>query len=316
MKEKDLLSFFKKTFSYPNEALLAVGAGDDCAVMDLGGKEYLIATVDEIQQDTHFFMSFSKPKLLAAKLVRMSVSDIYAMGAACPLFCFIAGGLPSSLKKEWVKEFALAVRKEASFFDMKVAGGNLCRADKIHFSMTVIGLANKKGLVLRTGCRCTDIVAGVGAMGEARAGIEILIKGEKQGILERKLVESFWRPDIKVNEASEIARFATAMLDNSDGLLRSLEILASENNLRVEAEIKEDMVSSHLRSWCLASGKDWRKYAIAGGEDYGLIFTIGKKDFEVLKRRVKNCYQIGEMKKGRGVSFKNYAFKVQTFEHF
>ncbi len=316
MKEKDLLSFFKKIFSYPHDASLPVGPGDDCAVMDLGGKEYLLATVDEIQQDTHFIMDFSSPELLAAKLVRMNVSDIYSMGAARPLFCFIAGGLPKGLRQEWVKEFAVAARKEAGLFNMKVAGGNLCRSDKIHFSMTVIGLADKKHLVLRTGARQGDIIAGVGAMGEARAGLEILIKGKKQGIAEKKLVSSFWRPEIKQQEAGKIARFATAMLDNSDGLFRSLEILAQENGLKAEAEIKEEMVSKELRAWCSSQGKDWRKYALAGGEDYGLIFTAGKKDFEILKRELKNCYQIGEMKKGKGVSVKNYGSEIQTFEHF
>lgn len=316
MKEDSLLSFFARKFSYPGNASIVVGPGDDCAVLDTGGREYMLVTVDEVQDGTHFLMNFTRPQLLAAKLVRMNVSDIYSMGDARPLFCVIAGGLSRSTQESWVRRFSSALKKEADFFGMKVIGGNLCRSEKIHFSMTVIGSVPRNRLVLRKGASAGELVVCAGRLGEARAGLEILMAGRAVKGLEKKLVSFFWKPEIRFRDSAHIAPFATSMLDNSDGLYRSLKIIASENRLKVKAFLTPDSVSPELKAWCYAGKKDWRRYAIEGGEDYGLIFTLKEKDFPALKRKMPHLRIIGRLEKGSGVEIEGYEEKVETFQHF
>jgi len=316
MKEDSLINLFSKIFSYPKSKELIAGVGDDCAVIDLGAREYALVTVDEVQEGTHFLMKFTSPSLLASKLVRMNVSDIYSMGDARPLFCFVAGGLPRDIHPSWVKKFSVALKKESSFFGMKVAGGNLCRSDKVHFSMTVIGLASKGRIVYRKGTRVGDIIASVGFLGDAKAGVEILLSGKAKNRIEKKLVSRFWRPYIRHKDSRIIASYASAMLDNSDGLYKSLSIIAKENKVGVDIKLDKKIASPELISWCEAKKKNWREYVCSGGEDYGLIFSMNEKDFQLLKKKIPDSIAIGKVVSSRGIRIEGYEKKIETFEHF
>ncbi|MEW5950906.1 MAG: thiamine-phosphate kinase [Elusimicrobia bacterium] len=316
MKEKNLLDFFKKVFSYPKKDGLLIGPGDDCAVADIKNGKYVLLTTDEVQEGTHFLTNFTKPELLASKLVRMNVSDIYSMGKAKPLFCVVAGGIGKNISEKWIKRFSVSLRKEAALFGMKIAGGNLCKADKTHFSMTVLGTAEKKRLMLRKGAKEGDLIMGAGSLGEAKAGLEILISGGPKNKIERKLVDSFWKPKICVKESDKISKYASCMLDNSDGLFKSLEILSLENSLKAECEIPIFSVSNNLIKWCEIENKNWKKYALEGGEDYGLIFCAAAKFLKKIKKEIPQCYVLGKMKKGKGVLIKNYEAEIRAFEHF
>lgn len=312
-KEYKYIDYLSKYLGKDKKLIL--GPGDDCAVLKISDK-FLVLTVDEIVENTHFLMSFSTPELLALKLTRASVSDIYAMGNCKPVCCLVSAGLKKDLDESWFKRFVKALKKECRNYDMPLAGGNMARSENLHFAMTVIGIATGK-IIKRKGAKENELVYAIGKMGNSKAGLELLLSQKlKYSSLEKSLMDSFWKPEIFKKEAVIISEFATSMLDNSDGLYKSLEIISNQNNLKVIVEINENFASKSLLNWAMKNNKDWREYVLKGGEDYNLIFTIKPSDKEKLEKKLPFVYQIGHTEKGKGVFIKNYNGKIESFEHF
>ena len=106
------------------------------------------------------------------------------------------------------------------------------------------------------------------------------------------------------------------MLDNSDGLARSAAILAEESKCRVVVSVGEGSCSAALRGYAERRGRPWRQYAIAGGEDYGLVFTAPAAGLGALKKALPGVHVVGRVVKGRGAQIENFNGKVEGFEHF
>jgi len=314
-REYKLIEYIHNFFNDQKKDLI-IGPGDDCAVFKID-KKLLLFTVDEIMEDTHFLMKFSSPSNLASKITRASVSDIYSMGKALPKICLISAGFPSNLSDRWFKEFLMAIKKECSYFNMDLAGGNMVKADKLHIAMTVFGILKGNRIIMRSGAKPGDLLYGIGFMGNAKAGLEILMKRKRKNeVYEKYLIDSFWKPVIFKDESAIISNYATSMLDNSDGLYKSLEIISKINNVKIEVELNEKMAGKYLLKWANNSRRDWREYVINGGEDYNLIFSIRSKYKDLIEKKVPNVYQIGKIEKGNGINIKNWNGKIKNFKHF
>ncbi|MEF3279864.1 MAG: thiamine-phosphate kinase [Elusimicrobiota bacterium] len=321
MNENEILEKLAKVFTYYSKDVIK-GPGDDCAVIDLGDKKnFYLFTVDEMVEGTHFILDFLKPQEVASRLVRANVSDIYSMGDATPLYCLVSAGLnKEKVNDKWISLFTKSLKKELDFFGVKNIGGNLSRSRNIYFSMTVIGKANKKKILMRSGAKKGDLICAIGFMGSSKAAAEIMLlrKRENISMIEESLIRDFTSPMIYKRECSKISKFASAMLDNSDGLYKSALILAKTNNLRaiIDYNTLDFFVSVNLKKWCDINSKDPRKYVLFGGEDYNLIFSVPKRKFADLKKEVRNVKVIGEFVEGKGVYCSGYVGKIENFEHF
>jgi len=294
---------------------LLLGPGDDAAVLRVRPGYRLVATVDEMCEGVHFLDRFSTPELIAGKLLRMNLSDLAAMGEARPLALLTAAGLPRAASGAWARRFVAALRAGARRFRVAVAGGNITRSADKHFSMTLLGEC--RDFVTRYGARPGDLVYSLGPLGLARAGLELLLSGaSRAGWAE--LVEAFWRPRPMLAEGALIGRrgLASAMLDNSDGLYRSLGIIARLSGCRVKASLPDEACSPALRRWAAARKKDWRLYALAGGEDYGLVFCCRPSRAALVGRLLPGAVLVGEAAAGRGVEVEGYGGEIPVFEHF
>lgn len=320
MKEDDILKKIYNVFNYKKKGLI-IGPGDDCAVFDLGSsKYYYLLTKDDIVENTHFLINFLKPCEIASKLVRSNVSDIYSMGDAKPLYAITSAGLNyRKIDDNWILSFITSLRKELDIFGVVNAGGNLSRSKDLFFSMTVFGSVYKKKLIRRTGIKKGDLICAIGYMGSSSACVDIMKnkKRDELNLLERKLLKYFTHPPIYAKYVARISDYATSMIDNSDGLFKSLLILSRLNNLRavVKKNMLEKSISKELYRWCFENKKDPYDYVIKGGEDYNLIFTINEKDFGLLSNKIP-VYKIGHFEKGSGVMFDGYEKKINSFEHF
>jgi thiamine-monophosphate kinase len=106
----------------------------------------------------------------------------------------------------------------------------------------------------------------------------------------------------------------TSMIDVSDGLIMDLSHICDES--RVGAVLYSDRipVSGELRNAAHTLGVDYKKTALYGGEDYGLVFTAPRKG------NMKNAVRVGEItKKGRyliDAKGRKHPFKAKGYEHF
>ncbi len=321
MKESKLIDKIIKLFSKKDKSIV-LGPGDDTAVIDFKDKKkYFLFTVDEIVENTHFILSFLRPQEIASKLVRMNVSDIYSMGDAKPLYCLVSGGINfDKVNDIWVSEFLNGLKKELDFFSIINIGGNLTKSKDIFFSMTLVGEVKKNKLIKRTGAKPGHLLCSVGKMGFSGAAVDIMVNKKRESLseIEKKLVSLFVKPRIYSLEAAEISNYASAMIDNSDGLYKSAEILAGLNNIKLRIYYDKLLKSAHpvLIKWAEKEKKEARKYALFGGENYNLIFTIPEEKFNSLSKKIKDLNIIGFCDKGVGVEVLNYHGKIKNFEHF
>lgn len=317
--ETSVLAEIEKTFRFPADRRLLLGPGDDCAVLRHVPGQDLVITTDEMVEGTHYLARFATPENIARKLMRINLSDLAAMGAVRPVSCVVGAGLRKDTPADFLRRFIRTLKTEALRFGISVAGGNLAGAREDHFYMTVWGEARLRELVTRYGAKPGDLLLNIGPLGEAAAGLEILKQGQAAEIKKfPALVRSFWAPRPQLAEGRLIGArgLATAMLDNSDGLLRSAGIISSLSRCRVLLSPGERACSRALRAWCAAGKKDWRSYAISGGEDYGLVFSARPELLGKIKSLLPGAAVVGRLEKGAGVEVENFNGKVKSFEHF
>ena len=319
MNESRILDYIEDNFAVQKDKRLLIGPGDDAAVLKTKSGKVLVATTDEMVEGTHFLKGFDYPEKLAKKLLRINLSDLAAMGNVKPLSCLSGGGMPKNTPAPWIKKFIKTLNKEAEKFGLNLSGGNLARSKNLHMYLTVLGEADKSEIITRYGAKPGDELYSIGSLGEAKAGLEIFLSGKKPKTLsEKKLIERFWEPKPMMEAGNILGKYklANCMLDNSDGLLRSVKIIAGASKREVVLSLKEKDISKELKEYALSKRKNCLDYAISGGEDYGLIFTASLKNKSRIKKLLPKARVIGRIEKGTGVKFENYEGKNKSFEHF
>ncbi|MGZ8937824.1 MAG: AIR synthase related protein, partial [Limisphaerales bacterium] len=99
MTEFDLIA--RITPALPANDQLVRGAGDDCAVLDLGLKhELVLFKTDAVVADVHFTKD-TPPEKIGRKALARALSDI-AAAAGKPSSCLVTLGLPNDFDPDYV----------------------------------------------------------------------------------------------------------------------------------------------------------------------------------------------------------------------
>ena len=294
---------------------MLLGPGDDCALAKITPGRALVITTDEMVEGTHFKNPAGKAKLIARKLLRINLSDFAGMGDVKPVCVVCGASFPPSLPWKWVRDFTSALIGECKRFGVFLAGGNLARSAKIHVYITAMGEASPGNIVRRSGAVPGDLIFGMGKIGEARAGLELSQKSVPAQF--KDLLQSFWLPQPCLEEARLIGRMklASSMMDNSDGLYKSVATLAKSSGCGAYIEVMQSCLSVPLEKYCRKTGKDWKRYVISGGEDYGLILTVKPRNADKFIKHFPRAYALGLMTEGNGVKCHGYE-NPKIFEHF
>jgi thiamine-monophosphate kinase len=229
-------------------------------------------------EGVHFDLSTTDYFSLGWKSAAVNFSDIAAMGGT-PRFCLAALALPDVTTVEDIKEFYRGFRKLARRHAVLLVGGDTCRSKHgLIISITVLGEAKLSQVVSRAGARPGDLVFVTGALGDAGAGLELL--NRKAGVRSRnsvagRLLERHLRPIPRIAWGRKLAasRCVSSMIDVSDGLSSDLGHLCDESGVGVQIWADRIPLSSALRSTKGLRGAPF-SYALSGGEDYELLFTV------------------------------------------
>jgi thiamine-monophosphate kinase len=205
-------------------------------------------------------------------------------------------------------------------------------------SISILGKAKKEEVTYRNTANMGDIVCVSGDLGAAYSGLLVLNRGKKMFaddpearpdltgydyVLKRQLMPQA-RVDI-VGLFKTHSIIPTAMIDISDGLSSEVHHLCDDPLTPrgglggIGCIIDEERVPIHENVKKVAgefsqrdpSGKQLpMSYALNGGEDYELLFTLSKKDFEKLKDSDK-ITRIGEIvTPAQGVSLRDKTGKI------
>lgn len=279
----------KKQFPrLPGSLSVELGPGDDCAVIGVQGTDRVIlVSTDTMAEGTHFRLDWLKCldsrkffRWLGYKSIAANISDISAMGNARPRFCLVNIGLPGSINLADIEGLYSGMNGLLSKCGILLIGGDTYRSEKINIAVTIIGEGKKEAFIKRSGARKGDYVYVTGTLGDSIAGLAVLEKRGKCGEDERYLVQKHFLVPVRTRESALIAKYATSMIDCSDGLYWSMDILSRESKASMRIDMEKIPLSPHLRRWAERNKQDACSCAVAGGEDYELIFTSGENNLD------------------------------------
>lgn len=249
-----------------------IGIGDDAAAWYCD-KTIELATVDSLIQGVHFTLDTTGWHNLGWKALAISLSDIAAMGGA-PRYALISLGLPEYTEVDDVTELYRGMVELGNRFGTSIIGGDTSNAPLIIINAALFGSVpgKAKNVLTRSAARVGDKIAVSGYLGGAAAGLEMLTRKIK---LSREnsntLKEAFLKPIPRVTEGQILLRQGVkAAIDISDGLMADLGHICQAS--KVGARVEVELVPVHP----VAKdnfGEKALEMALAGGEDYELLFT-------------------------------------------
>lgn len=321
------------------------GMGDDAAVLPLNEHESYVITKDILVEHRHFRLVTTDAVSLAHKALHVNLSDIAAMGAR-PLYVLMGIALPPATGSAWVEAFLSGFAAACRQADVRLIGGDTTASERdLFISVTAIGRAAKAHLKFRNGAKVGDVVCHIGLLGEAHVGLAILeanfsnppssvsppsvppaSEGEARSLSPRLVAKSV-HPTALVEEGAWLGAQSgvTAMMDVSDGLHIDLTRMMKASRVGVAVDVENVKISAALKEAAAALRLDALECALAGGEDYGLLFTVAGDAYEKLARDFEKKFgyaltKIGTVVGGDGVELrqggKPMRFAFKPFSHF
>lgn len=313
---------------------LVKGIGDDAASLaQKAGRETLITT-DLLVEDVDFRLSTTTPRALGHKALAVSLSDIAAMGAR-PLWALVSAGVPPKVwASGFLEQFYEGFFALAEAHGVVLVGGDLSSTpERIVIDSIVLGETKRGRSVMRAGARVGDQIFVTGSLGGAAAGLRLLEAGARLPRTPPKTARTRAREQLLLRQLSPAPRvawgrllgerrLATAMIDVSDGLSSDLAHLcrASGVGARIEAALLP--VDPAIER----AGIDAREalpLALDGGEDFELLFTVGRRNASKLPAEVEGVglTRIGEVTAEAGrvrllVEGRAQTLRPGGFEHF
>jgi len=272
MNEFELIA--RLTQSLPTNASTVVGAGDDCAVLDLGLPDrWLLFKTDAIVEGIHFDAT-TPPDKIGHKALARCLSDFAAM-AGTPTHALVTLALPTNFKVNFIEAIYGGMNALAARHRLAVVGGETTtNPERILISVALLGTVQKGKCPLRSSAKAGDAIFVTGELGGSRSA--------KHLDFEPRLAEARWLAD----------NFSIhAMMDISDGLAGDLRHILKAS--RVGAELLSDAIpasrAAKLAARAAASARPPLLAALTDGEDFELLFTVASHDavslFDAWKER-------------------------------
>jgi thiamine-monophosphate kinase len=305
-----------------NSCGLIQGIGDDAAILSRP-RANLLWTTDNLIEGIHFQLRWIPPYTLGRKALSVNLSDIAAMGGR-PLFYTVSVGVPVTWTVQQWDDFYRGLHDVGQSSRAFLAGGNTCRSPQVSINIGLIGEA-PHGAILRQGARVGDLVCLTGTVGDSALGLELLQKGgnrKKEAV--SYLIKRHLDPEARINEGLTLSKekIPTSMIDISDGLLQDLGHLCRAS--AVGAMIEANTIPLSTAYADLA--KERLEFAMSGGEDYELLFTVPPKNegklYESFRRLGTPVTRIGVVtEKAKGIRVvgedgKTIRFQRHGYNHF
>jgi thiamine-monophosphate kinase len=262
---------------------LAIGIGDDAALVRFPDPAGCLVTVDMLMEGVDFTLATATGRQIGWKSLAVNLSDIASM-AGRPVACVVSVALPRHGGFDLGRELLAGVQVCAEKFGVALAGGDTNSWDgPLVISITVLGEPTAKGPVLRSGARPGDWIMATGSFGGSIAG--------KHLDFTPRVTEA-----LALHQAADLH----AMIDTSDGLAADLWHILDESG--VGAVLDEAAIPISPAAAAVHGGRSPLEHALEDGEDFELLFTVSPADGQSLLSRPPSTTplsHVGEIKAGR-----------------
>jgi thiamine-monophosphate kinase len=241
-------------------------------------------------ENSHFSLAWHSPYQVGKKLMEVNVSDIVAMGGT-PRWAFISLALTRDTEVEFMDEFYRGLYDSARKHGVALVGGDTTHGRELALNLALIGDVEKQFVRFRSGARPGDLICVTGTLGKSEAGLRLLQNGNKDGYLTGHL-EPICRHK---EEGKTIARRAHAMIDVSDGLGSEVAHICEESGTGARIDCESIPLSRETIDAARSVGGDPYLYALYGGEDFELVFTIPPEQCAGLRKEFSDFTVVGEI---------------------
>jgi len=313
---------------------LIQGIGDDTAILPSPNKDFLLASTDLAIEGIHFDLGLASYKDVGYRTAVANISDIVAMGGS-PKFLLAAVAVPPSCPVKNMRALYQGMKEPCRTYNISLVGGDTSSSRSgLFLCLTILGHVKPNRAITRQGAKQGDLVYVTGTLGDSHAGLQILqhhMKSRKRS--GRRLYETFLKnrhlrptPRVALGQHLSQNRLANAAIDLSDGLSGDIHHLCQASQVGVELWASRLPLSQPCQAFAAERHLDPIDLALAGGEDYELLFTVkpSKRDhlLNVSKSFKTKVTCIGEIKpKSYGLRLKlegqrSRNISRQSYNHF
>jgi thiamine-monophosphate kinase len=311
--ERALIDRIRQRF--PDSAgTLHIGIGDDAAVDPGVRGELQVLTTDAVVEGVHFDLGFSSFADVGYKALAVNVSDIAAMGGT-PRLALLSLMLPQRLTVADVDRLLDGFAEMASEAGVTLAGGNIARSPgPLVVDVTAVGSVRPRRILTRGGGRPGDGLYVTGTIGAAAAGLGWLRQhgpGAPEPPEIAGLTAKHRRPAPRLRVGSILGRTrtASACMDLSDGLADAVTAIARASGTGAIIDANTLPIPDAARHWFAAQGRNPVVAALAGGDDYELLFSVparrqGRLRTVIRQSRGVTITRIGELSSSPAILLK------------
>jgi len=275
---------------------VALGIGDDCALLAPKAGEQLAISTDTLVVGVHF-PADCDPFLLGQRALAVSASDLAAMGAA-PIGFTLALTLPQA-DPAWLEGFARGLNQKAQECALTLIGGDTTRGP-LAMTVSVFGGVPAGQALTRAGARPGDLLCVGGPLGEAGGALPLVL-GEMtaEPAIAEPLLARYWSPQPQLDFGQALRGKASAALDISDGLLADCGHIARASGVALVIEADKLPPSPALEA--LLGAERALQLKLGAGDDYVLAFTLPAQHLPSLSANWPQLCVVGRVEAGSGV---------------
>jgi thiamine-monophosphate kinase len=248
------------------------------------GQQLVMAT-DTLVSGVHFPATASGHQV-ATRALCVNLSDMAAMGAN-PRWFTLALTLPrDKANAEWLADFSAGLGEIASQYDVALVGGDTT-SGPLTLTLSVVGEAPAGKALTRSGASPGDSIFVTGNLGDGAAALEIvssILENAERSDSDR-LLQRFYCPQPQIQAGLKLRSVASACIDVSDGLLADLGHICKASAVTAVVQAEQVPIAADVRQVSPLDALDW---ALCGGDDYQLCFTVAPTQLATVERWVQS----------------------------
>lgn len=300
---------------------VALGIGDDCALLTVPAGQQLAVSLDVLVADVHF-PATADAALIAERALAVNLSDLAAMGAQ-PLG-FTLGLTMPKVDERWLEAFSKGLRNSALQYQCPLLGGDTTRGP-LQIAIQIHGTLPVGSALTRSGAKVGDDVYVSGTLGRAGLALAVLRNTLPAANPDQQaeLLRAYYQPEPRLALGMALRGIATAAQDVSDGVLADLGHIANRSGKHIVVNAVAIPVAAVVSALCPVPQA--LQLALTAGDEYELVFTAPQACRQSVAELAYRCSvelsRIGAVREGSGVSVLDAAgeslkFASQGFQHF
>ncbi|MDB9706714.1 thiamine-phosphate kinase [Porticoccaceae bacterium] len=248
---------------------MALGIGDDAALLNVTPGQQLVMASDTLVAGVHFPETASG-RQVATRALCVNLSDMAAMGAN-PRWFTLALTLPrDKANAEWLADFSAGLGDIAKQQGVALVGGDTT-SGPLTLTLTLVGEVPAGEALTRGGAGPGDSVFVTGYLGDGAASLEAITNSKSLHTDSDRLLQRFYSPQPQIQAGLKLRAIASACIDISDGLMADLGHICKASGVTAVIQTEQLPIAAEILELSPLDALEW---ALCGGDDYQLCFTV------------------------------------------